>query len=572
MTMRRYEKFFDFEKVDEGSGIVYGWAIVCTVGGEPYIDLQGDHIPVSAMLDATAAFMGKSARPGLDMHEGEARGDIVFGLPVTEQTRKQLGMTTDREGFYIGWKPRDEAAMELVKSGARLGFSIGGWIEEATDVDITKGIFGSVVEPGKREQLAKAKGKAGTPKDRYRMFARFHLDEISIVDRPAQEGAMIGFVKRHVIAQSVSKRAVATSSDRGHQHLIDPACIGAEGTGYTMSAEMLTSNGPVWHSHDVIADGTSGKITILDNAGHGHTVGDDVVYTAPTKATEGKPTPTTEVAYVTANDKSKSQIVNPGTVDSLTPKIATASVTTKSETPEKKPMTPEQIAELNANLAKFQILASLNDAEKLYVSKLAPHAADQFFKSDLAVRGAILKADEVVYTADDGSVYRKSDDPRLIASAKRADDTEKKYALEAVARKRAEFSKAAAEDLGFLTGESTVHAAIIEAIETGISDETLRKSARDALRAANVAMAKLAKTTGSRGETKKAAGADQNAHNPAADTVQVIEKALNDAVEEYRKMNKCVSFEHALMKATQSDAGIRKLYDELAEAQAADRN
>lgn len=557
-ALKRYDKFFDFEKVDEGEGIVYGWAIVCTIDDEPYIDLQGDHIPVDAMLDAAAEFMTKSERPGLDMHAGSARGDIVFAVPITKRTHKQLGMSVNKEGLYIGWKPRDAEAMELVKGGDRLGFSIGGWIEEAEDVDLAKLLRDPSTKKVEYQALAKAKGKDKKPKEKYRMFRCFHLDEISIVDRPAQEGALIGFVKRAVIAQRIEKAAVATSSNAGHQHLIDPSRCSADGTGWTHSAQTKADSS--WHSHDWIRDPITGKITILDNMGHGHTVADDVIAPAPVVEDKGVPVDggSNAVAYVTANDKSTS----------LTSGSRASSVTAKQEKPT---MTEQQIAELNARLKKAEALASMSDAEKSYLAKLGSVQGEDFLNKSATDRLAILKSDEVVYTATDGTVFRKSDDSRLVASVKRADDMEKSLAEEKLARKRAEFSKQATEDMGNMPGEAKVHCAVIEAI-SNIGDDEVKKAAFEAIRAGNTAIAKASKLNGSTGAIEKKAGGAQDPKGGQADTVQVIEKKFRDAVTEYQKEHKLPSYENALAKATQSDPVIRDLYDELEEARAPQRN
>jgi hypothetical protein len=312
-----------------------------------------------------------------------------------------------------------------------------------------------------------------------------------------------------------------------------------------------------------VRDPISGKITILDNMGHGHTVPDDVVAPAPVVEDKGVPVDggSNAPAYVTANAKSTS----------LTSGSTTGSVTGKSHPPEKPAMTPEQIAELNKRLAKAETLAGMNDAEKAYLAKLGPVQGEDFLAKSASDRASILKADEVVYTATDGTVFRKSDDSRLVASVKRADDLEKTVAEERLARKRAEFAKQATEDMGNLPGEAATHQAVIEAISNGISDETVRKAAFEAIRAGNTAIAKASNLSGSRGSVEKQAGKDVVAKGQDG-TVQVIEKKFREAVETYQKANNCPSYENALAKATQSDAVVRDLYDQLEEARAAERN
>ena len=117
-------------KVDTALGLVFGWGIICKVDGEPYFDLQGDHIPEDSMLKATADFMLKSRVAGI-MHERDANGGavqdgaVVFSFPLTEQTAKAMGIACDRTGWMIAVKP-SAAVLEKYKSGEFTGFSIGG--------------------------------------------------------------------------------------------------------------------------------------------------------------------------------------------------------------------------------------------------------------------------------------------------------------------------------------------------------------------------------------------------------------------------------------------------------------
>jgi hypothetical protein len=121
-------------KVDDELGLVFGWAIVSKDGGEDYFDVQGDHIPEHSMLKASTDFM-LSDRIGKEMHDGEARGTIVFAWPLTEDIAKAMGLTTDRTGLMIAWKPHDVATLDKFKSGEYSGFSIGGHRNKDEEVD-----------------------------------------------------------------------------------------------------------------------------------------------------------------------------------------------------------------------------------------------------------------------------------------------------------------------------------------------------------------------------------------------------------------------------------------------------
>jgi len=113
------------EKVDSELGIVFGYAIVCKVDGEDYFDTQGDHIPESTMLEATADYMAGD-RMAKVMHRGGDAGQVVYGFPVTEDIAKALGIEVRKTGFVVGMRPDDEEVLAKYASGEFTGFSIGG--------------------------------------------------------------------------------------------------------------------------------------------------------------------------------------------------------------------------------------------------------------------------------------------------------------------------------------------------------------------------------------------------------------------------------------------------------------
>jgi hypothetical protein len=119
-------------KIDEGLGMVFGYAIICKVNGEPYYDLNIDkdgsrvpeHIPEGAMLKATADFM-QSARAGNEMHRGPDLGQYVFAFPLTTDIAKSMGISTTVTGLMVGFKAPPDVLAKF-KSGVYKGFSIEG--------------------------------------------------------------------------------------------------------------------------------------------------------------------------------------------------------------------------------------------------------------------------------------------------------------------------------------------------------------------------------------------------------------------------------------------------------------
>lgn len=119
-------------KVDKNLGLVFGWAIICKKDGEDYYDLNIDksgervpeHIPESSMLAAASDFM-ENGRVAKEMHNGKAKGSVVFAFPLTTEIAKAMGIKTKVTGLMIAMKPSKELLKKFA-SGELKGFSIGG--------------------------------------------------------------------------------------------------------------------------------------------------------------------------------------------------------------------------------------------------------------------------------------------------------------------------------------------------------------------------------------------------------------------------------------------------------------
>ncbi|UCI09980.1 XkdF-like putative serine protease domain-containing protein [Mesorhizobium sp. B1-1-8] len=111
--------------MSDSLGLIFGWALVSEINGEPYYDLQGDYVPQDAMLRETTRFM-ENNRMGKLMHAGEQVGTIVHSLPLTADIAKALGISTRRTGWIVAYKPTDSSLVDKVHAGIYGGFSIGG--------------------------------------------------------------------------------------------------------------------------------------------------------------------------------------------------------------------------------------------------------------------------------------------------------------------------------------------------------------------------------------------------------------------------------------------------------------
>ena len=121
-------------KVDDSLGLVFGWAIVCTENGKPYVDTQNDYIPDQAMLKAATKF-AKGTRTGGDMHNVED-GTVIHSMPLTAEVAKAFGIVCDKTGWMIAMLPDNEATLAKFRSGERTGFSIGGRRKKDTEVEL----------------------------------------------------------------------------------------------------------------------------------------------------------------------------------------------------------------------------------------------------------------------------------------------------------------------------------------------------------------------------------------------------------------------------------------------------
>ena len=122
---RATKRFFEVAKVDDEHGLVFGFAIVSKINGEEYFDVQGDHIPEEAMLEASLDFMENSGA-AKEMHQGDQIGKVVFAFPLTTDIARAMNVTTEKTGLMIAMKPTDPEVLNRFKSGEFTGFSIGG--------------------------------------------------------------------------------------------------------------------------------------------------------------------------------------------------------------------------------------------------------------------------------------------------------------------------------------------------------------------------------------------------------------------------------------------------------------
>lgn len=112
-------------KVDESLGLVFGWAIVSEINGEPYVDTQGDYIPSDVAMKSISKFM-RGERTAKAMHVGERVGSVDMAFPMTQDIMKALGIECEQTGVIVAMRPDSDDLMKRYRDGDYTGFSIGG--------------------------------------------------------------------------------------------------------------------------------------------------------------------------------------------------------------------------------------------------------------------------------------------------------------------------------------------------------------------------------------------------------------------------------------------------------------
>lgn len=117
-------------KVDEGKRLVFGWAQICLVNGEPYFDTDNQHFPEDVTLDGWTEFMRSDLRAHKAMHYGDSVGDVVFAFPMLSDIAASLGFTDlPQTGIIAAVYVADDDVLRKFQTGEFTSFSIGGAAE-----------------------------------------------------------------------------------------------------------------------------------------------------------------------------------------------------------------------------------------------------------------------------------------------------------------------------------------------------------------------------------------------------------------------------------------------------------
>jgi hypothetical protein len=224
-----------------------------------------------------------------------------------------------------------------------------------------------------------------------RKHHRINIQELSAVDRPAQKGAVMNIMKRDNSLSSAIKKALDESAGSGEKAVIE-------------NIQSLLNKAAV---------------------GGGKSEGDSM---DPKDKKD-------------ADEKAKKDQEAKKSLDEANAKLK------KSE---------EDLEESKKELKKAKALAELNDSEKAFYNSLEGDSKDDFLSksaTDRASQIEMQKSDNpVVYTSANGDEFRKSDDPRLVDMARRADASEKAMQKALEDQANTVFAKRASEEMGNISG------------------------------------------------------------------------------------------------------------------------
>jgi len=317
------------------------------------------------------------------------------------------------------------------------------------------------------------------------------IDFLSPVPKPAHRGAVAVLMKRDGTddevkipkaeravdddsAEPVTKRrafkyydadgdtpVVMTSNVDGHAHLIGVRGRAGETTWQT------SEDAESGHSHPwILAFDGDGSMTLVigESEGHSHEI-ENAALTA---------------AFAAAMAKGAEP---PDPEDDPMPKPKTDDVTAED------------------SLALARLILPMGDDERGYFETLDAPGKASFVQKSADDRKPLVKAwvekkaaeaidaDPVVHTGRDGTVYRKSADPAVVALAKSNDELAARLEKAEDDAVRARLEKRAGTELGSLPGTVDAKVELLKALDK-IPDEAVRKQALAAVRAGNLALAK----------------------------------------------------------------------------------
>ena len=355
---------------------------------------------------------------------------------------------------------------------------------------------------------------------------KFRIDELSGVTRPAQAPATAVLMKRDGTDDNIEKIGwitVVTSADDGHGHTLE-MWPGDDRSGHTDFAVGVGEDAEE-HRHAWVMD-DEGQIQVIMNAGHLHAVERDIVVNAV-------------VAMVQKQDLDEDLL---GKIQKNFPEVGIAATPNQEDI-----QMDEELKKANERLTAVVALSASHRAHFDAIEKVEDQ--DAFLAKSADERELLVAPVEkaepkeepkveknedpnVVYTANDGAVFTKSDDPRLVAAIIEKDSKDKEIELLKADKADGEFAKRAEIELANLPGTVAQRAELLKSVES-IENPEHREAALKALKAGNSASEDVTKSLGTSegAKTPTATPATEGAQLQKSDSeVQLEDLAKAEAI------------------------------------------
>jgi hypothetical protein len=362
----------------------------------------------------------------------------------------------------------------------------------------------------------------------------FSMQEISAVDRPAQQGARATIMKRDDTVEKAYAMAITTMTG-GHSHLV----MMGGGDINRRAGDTSFVDG---HSHPFLVT-EAGDIVIGHAMGHNHGV--EIVSKAGDADATNLLPDSGKLADLLGKNDSAGRDQTAETTAAREDQSMTQQSNQAADVTAVEKKFEEQIASLTKRAERAEALASLSDAHRAYAKSLVTSdEVDSFVASSETDRTSIVakaaESNAVVYTSMDGTSYRKNDDGRLVKMAREMDEEKKKRMKMEQEAYKADLEKRAAE-LAHIPGDLNARVALLKGIDSLQAEE--RAIAISALKAQNDRLGKSFQTIG----TSSAPSADEN--------LDPLDSLASDIAK-----RDGISFEKAYAKALNTVEG-QKLYN-----------
>ena len=329
------------------------------------------------------------------------------------------------------------------------------------------------------------------------------LTAVALTARGANPEAHVTFFKSHKGGESsVEKRTVLASMEALHTHavVIDDYAKMEKG-GHTSWAG---GEGSQHHHAFVIED--DGSVTIGANEGHLHYVEKNVEQITKNGLSDEQ---ITDLGLVVEFQKDKSAANNGG-------QQSGNEDNTMTDAEKAAKQAADDLTLVKNQLALAILMGSMNDAQKAHHATLDEKGQAEFLEKSAEDREATVTAiakaaaddNAEVYKAKDGTVFTKSDDPRMVKMAKDNDILAAQLAKSATQTADAEVAKRATEVFKNLSGTASAQTALLKSVD-GISDAEVRKEVMEILAKSDAGISDLLTEHGSSHVVAKAGSADE---------------------------------------------------------------